>query len=96
MMTRTMLAFAAAALLIGPAIAQAPRPNDKPVAERASPPAKPGETVYRLIDDPPSATTGFSTAPVVVMPPPGTEDGVVYSYGSARACSTFDFDHRLC
>ena len=95
-MIRTMLAFAAAALLIGSAIAQAPRPNDKPAAERASPPAKPGETVYRLIDDPPDGTTGFSTAPVVVMPPPVTGDDAIYSYGSARACSTFDFDRRLC
>lgn len=105
-MTRTMLAFAAAALLAGPAMAQDLRPNDKRAAEQAlSAPAAPGETVYRLVDDPDSATTGFDpgsattgfeVAPVVVMPPPVTGDETIYSYGSARACSTFDFDHPLC
>ncbi len=93
-MIRTMLVLAAAALLAGPATAQTSRPNDKPAAAGATS-AKPGETVYRLIDDPPT-TTGFSNAPVVVMPPPITGDEPIYSYGSGRACSPFDFDRQLC
>ena len=95
--------FAVSALVGAPAIAQDGHPRDGVAAENtlSATPYAPGTTVYRLIDDPGMETTGSSssadmesTGPV----PMGSisADGVTYSFGTTRLCTTSEFERGLC
>jgi hypothetical protein len=109
-MTRTLIVptlivpmFAVSALVGEPAIAQDSHPHDAVAAETtlSATPYAPGTTVYRLVDDPGMATTGSSssmemesTGPV----PMGSvfADGVTYSFGTTRLCTTSEFERGFC
>jgi hypothetical protein len=91
--------LAAAAMLAGSALATAQdsHPNDAIASERAlgAPAYAPGETVYRLIDEPSEVTTGSSVEVETPMVGPAT-DGLTYSFGSTRLCTTTEFHSGLC
>ena len=94
--------FAVSALLATPATAQDSPPHSVAAESTLNAtPYAPGTTVYRLIDDPGMATTGSassmemeSTGPV----PMGSisADGVTYSFGTTRLCTTSEFERGLC
>ena len=100
-MTRKLVVplFAAAAMLAGGtmATAQDSHPNDALASSRAiqGPSYAPGTTVYRLVDDPSDVTTGSSTEADAPMVGPAT-DGLTYSFGSTRLCTTTEFNNGLC
>jgi hypothetical protein len=92
--------FAVSALLAVPATAQ-----DTPAAAAettlSATPYAPGTTVYRLIDDPGMATTGASSSMEMESPGPVpmgsiSADGVTYSFGTTRLCTTSEFERGLC
>jgi hypothetical protein len=95
--------FAVSAISAAPANAQDSHPHDAAAAEStlSAVPYAPGTTVYRLIDDPGMETTGSSsstdmesTGPI----PMGSisSDGVTYSFGTTRLCTTSEFERGLC
>ncbi len=99
MIRKIMVPFlAAAAMLAGSAIATAQdsHPNDFVASDRAfSGPFY--DSPYRVSPyQYPDVTTGYATAPVIVAPAPLTTDDVIYSYGSSRLCSSFDYARGLC
>jgi hypothetical protein len=109
-MTRTLIVptlivpmFAVTALVGTPVSAQDSRPQDAAAAEStlSATPYAPGTTVYRLIDDPGMATTGSASSMEMESPGPVpmgsiSADGVTYSFGTTRLCTTSEFERGLC
>jgi hypothetical protein len=104
-MIRTLIVpmLAVSALVGTPATAQDSHPHDAAAAETplSATPYAPGTTVYRLIDDTSIETTGSSSS--MEMEPTGpvpmgsiSADGVTYSFGTTRLCTTGEFERGLC
>jgi hypothetical protein len=93
--------FAVTALVGAPATAQDSRDAAAADSTLSATPYAPGTTVYRLIDDPGMATTGSASSMEMESPGPVpmgsiSADGVTYSFGTTRLCTTSEFERGLC